>query len=247
MSKTKHLPARQGTGRTGARFSAGECAEIAAEFDGTTPGIDRLMAKWSALKHGLGRNDIVRAARRGGYTTAKARQGWSESHDQFLRENWHRMSGDEVAAALGRTFNSVNLRRKRLGIGRYEGEDLTIRDLETLTRLDHRQWQEFIERGWLRARRRERRNEASPITYVSLDALQQLLQSHPEVYDYQGASRTTRALLELGRLEPAPAWKRVVCRSMAWQDKVKATPMGRQVTHGAATLGWRKDDLIDAT
>lgn len=215
---------------------AAECDEIAAQFDGTTGCIDRLLAHWSALKPGVKRRTIASAARRGGYKPTKDRKGWSRTEDQFLRDNWHRLSGDEVAATLGRTFNSVNLRRKRLQIGRYDGEDLTIRDLEELTRLDHRQWLEFIQRGWLRARGRARRNDATPIVYVSLDSLRALLQRHPEVYDYQHAPQATRALLELNRLPQPPAWKRVVCRSTSWEDKVKPTPTGRRVTHGAATL-----------
>jgi superfamily II DNA or RNA helicase len=239
MPRIKKASASQTAQGRALLFSIGECAEIAREYDGSSRSVDALFSKWSALKPGLKRHAIGPAAGRGGYKATTARKGWTSDEDDFLRDHWHRMSGDEVAAALGRSFNSVNLRRKRVKIGRYDGEDLTIRDLEALTRLDHRQWHEFIARGWLKARERTRRHEAAPITYVSLDALRALLERHPEVYDYQRAQQDTRALLELDRLPAPPAWKRVVCRSWAW-DQVKATPTGRRVTHGAAGLEQRR-------
>jgi len=181
---------RSGRGRQ-PLISDAECLEIAQAFDGTTACIDALLEAWKACRPSVKRHTIIQAARRGGYKTAKQRKDWTPAEDQFVRDNWHKLSGDEVATALGRSFNSVNLRRKRLGIGRYEGDEFTIRDLEELTRLDHRQWHEFIERGWLRARARARRNGATPFNYVSLGALRSLLESHPEIYDYQ-----TRARLE---------------------------------------------------
>lgn len=217
-------------------LSDADCAEIAASFDGTTQRIDALLGQWKAARPGLKRHNIVQAAKRGGYRTAKKRKAWSKEDDKFIVDNWHRMSGDEVAGALGRTFDSVNLRRKRLGVGRYDGDELTVRDLEELTRIDHRQWHDFIERGWLNARHRARRNGAAPITYVSLNALRRMLEVHPEVCDYRAASKAARVALELDKLPEPPQWKRVVCRSKAWTTQIKATPVGRRVSHGAAEL-----------
>lgn len=240
MSKTK-FPSprkpRQVEGRS--LLSIDECRQIAGEFDGTTERVDALLKKWSAIKPGVKRHTIIRAAKRGGYQTTKERKAWTPEEDRFLRENWHHMSADEIAAALGRRFNSVNLRRKRIGVGRYEGEDLTIRDLEELTRIDHRQWHDFVTRGWLRTRQRGRRKGAAPITYVSLNALRSLLTDHPEIYDYRRAPKATIVALELDRLPDPPAWKRVVCRSSSWREQIKPTPTGRAITHGAATMEMR--------
>ena len=184
MSKTE-FPSRREPRQVGGRslLSMDECRQIAGEFDGTTQCIDALLEKWWAIKPGVKRHTIIRAAKRGGYQTTKDRKDWTPEQDRFLRENWHRMSAEQIAAALGRSFNSVNLRRKRIGIGRYDGEDLTIRDLEEFTRIDHRQWHDFVARGWLRARQRGRRKGAAPITYVSLNAIRLLLTDHPEIYD----------------------------------------------------------------
>lgn len=220
-------------------LSLDECRQIAAVFDGTTACIDALLAHWSALRPGVKRHTIINAAKRGGYTTTKDRRAWTPEEDRFLEANWHKMSGDAVASALGRSFTSVNLRRKRIGISRYDGDELTIRDLEGLTQIDHRQWQEFIARGWLKARQRGRRNGAVPITYVTLNAVRALLGDHPEIYDYRRAPQATVAALELHRLAEPPLWKRVVCRSASWREQVKPTPLGRTVTHGPAAMAMR--------
>jgi hypothetical protein len=204
-------------------LSSEQCRQIAAEFDGTTETIDRLLAAWRDVVPGLQRHNIASAARRGGYVSNKPRKPWTAAEDQFLKDHWHMLSGDEIARQLGRTFTSVNLRRKRLGIVRYDGDELTIRDLEALTRLDHRQWHEFIEQGWLRARQRARRRGATPITYVSVPALHDLLRAHPEVLDYRNAPKRTRARLELDSLPEPPTWKRVICSSDAWQWSQRQT------------------------
>ncbi len=227
-----------GTPATGAGpFSQEECVSIAQEYDGRTQTIDRLLEAWSLRKPNLKRHHIYKAAVRGGYAPSADRKAWNDpAEDQFLIDNWHKLSGDEIAARLGRTFNSVNLRRKRLEIGRYDGTEFTIRDLEELTKIDHRQWHDFAARGWLKVRSRARRRGAAPITYVSVHALHKLFRSHPEIYDYGSAIGRSRVALDLGRLPPAPAWKRVVCLSDAWTDRVKRMPVGRTMSHGKAIV-----------
>jgi hypothetical protein len=218
-------------------YSSADCKNIAGEYDGSTESLDALVEKWASLRVGVTRRNLMQAARRGGYAPSRLRKPWGDpAEDEFLRANWHRLPGDEIARALGRTFESVNLRRKRIGVTRYDGDELTIKTLEELTKIDHRQWHEFIERGWLKSRARARRKSAAPITYVSLPALHSLLQHHPEILDYRGMPKTVRAVLELDRLPDPPGWKRVVCRSDAWREQVKATPNGRAVTHGKAEL-----------
>jgi superfamily II DNA or RNA helicase len=223
-------------GRGSRIFSAEDCCAIAKTYDGTTACLDALLRVWRRKRRGVNRHNLAVAARRGGYAPSSPRRAWRQDEDAFLSRSWHEMSAEEVAKALGRSVHSVNMRRKALGIGRYDGEDLTIRQLEALTKLDHRQWQEHVERGWLRVRRRARCNDAAPVSYVSLGSLHRLLEEHPEVYDYQSAALDVRALLELERLAAPPAWKRVVCRSTSWSDGARLMPLGRQATHEAATL-----------
>jgi hypothetical protein len=91
----------------------------------------------------------------------------------------------------------------------------------------------YIARGWLPARRRPRRRGARPITYVSIDALHALLRQHPDIYDYLGSPERTRAVLQLDALPAPPRWKRVVCRSDAWQPAVRQVPAHMALAHGA--------------
>lgn len=111
-------------------LSIEQCRQIAGQFDGTTETIDRLLTQWREVVPGLRRHNIAAAARRGGYVTSRRRKAWTEFEDRFLRDNWHRLSGDEIAKRLGRTFASVNLRHQRLGIARRGGRDRTISGLE---------------------------------------------------------------------------------------------------------------------
>jgi len=66
--------------------------------------------------------------------------------------------------------------------------------------------------------------------------LRSLLESHPEIYDYRHAPKLARVSLELDKLPGPPNWKRVICRSTAWEEQIKPTPTGRRVTHGCAEL-----------
>lgn len=224
----------------GAIFSFADCESIASEYDGSTRSLDALVAKWGAIREGVTRRNLMGAARRGGYAPRGDRKPWGDpAEDEFLRRNWHKLPGDEIARVLGRTFEAVNLRRKRIGVKRYDGDELTIKSLEARTSIGHRQWLEFIERGWLTSRVRSRRLGAPAINYVTIEALHSLLQRHPEIFDYRAAPKPVRVALELDRLPEPPKWKRVVCRSDGWHDQLKATPLGRTMTHGKAAMAER--------
>ena len=67
-------------------LSLEQCKQIAAAFDGTTDQIDELLATWSMLRPGLGRHNIVQAAKRGGYETSKQRKSWTRAGRQVHRE-----------------------------------------------------------------------------------------------------------------------------------------------------------------
>lgn len=224
-------------------LSQEECNAIAKEFDGKTQTIDRLWRAWVEIKPGLKRHQIAKAAVRGGYKTQAVRKPWNDpAEEEFLLQNWRLMSGDEMAAALGRSFNSVHVHYKRLkaaederladsDVVRDSGDEFTIKDLEDLTGVGHRQWSDFIERKWLRARRRGRRNGATPITYVSVRSLHAFLKEHPDAFNYQLADLRAKTALDLATLPEPPLWKRVICRSDAWRDKEKWTASGRRVPH----------------
>lgn len=178
------------------------------------------------------RHNIIAAAKRGGYRSSKNRKSWRAQEDDWLRENWHRRSPQEVATHLGRSVTSVVLRKKRIGIGRYDGTDLTIRDIESVLRVDHRLWHAFIDKGWLKAWQRTRQGIVSAITRVNIEALHRFLREHPQVIDYRNAGTYASGILELAKLPEPPRYKQVRCESSSFTDCVKATPTEFQVHHG---------------
>ena len=205
-------------------FSDDECRAIAARYDGRTETIDALLREYAARS--VRRHNIINAALRGGYKTTRVRKDWSSKEDDWIRENWHMHSPEEVAKHLGRSVVSVTLRRKRLNIGRYDGPDLTIHDLESLLRLDHRFWHEFIARGWLKAWHRKRQGNVSPITRVAVESLHAFLRDHPEAVDYRNAGTYASGILQFSKLPDPPRYKQVRCDSASFTDMVKPTPNG---------------------
>jgi hypothetical protein len=133
-------------------LSGADCAAIADVFDGTTGRIDALLREWVQRRPGVKRHSIIQAARRGGYRAARQRMGWSADEDAFLVDNGQRMRIGQLAAALGRSFNAVKLRRRRLGIGRCTGGARTLREHELLPRQEGNrnngpEWAEHVAAG----------------------------------------------------------------------------------------------------
>lgn len=138
---------------------------------------------------------------------------WTRAEDDFLRNEWHLLPFEEIARRLERDVAVVNARRRRLGIRRYDGDELTLRALQRLTGLEELRWWEVIDRGWLPARARARRAGAQRVVCVTVDDVRSLLKRHPEVLDYRQASRVARFRLELDSLPVPPRYKRLRCTS----------------------------------
>ncbi|TXG79094.1 MAG: hypothetical protein E6R14_11715 [Thermomicrobiales bacterium] len=207
-----------------ALFTEDECRAIAAQYDGTSATIDALLLEHA--ERGAKRFHVINAARRGGYRTARVRKDWSPAEDAWLQDNWHKCSPEEVARHLGRTVTSVVIRKKRIGVARYDGPDYTIRELEALLKIDHRQWHEFIDRGWLRVWQRKRQGKVSPITRVSVESLLAFLRDHPEIVDFRHAGQYAIGVFELASLPDPPAYKQVCCESRRFSDGLRLTPHG---------------------
>lgn len=217
-------------------FTDKQIREIVRRYDGRSETITALVKKFRCKRH-----NIRATAKRHGYRSARQRKSWSAQEDAYIKENWGRISGDAMCAALGRTFNSINLRRKRLGAWstRDRTDSYCIQDLERLTGIDHRHWHDFVARGWLRTFNQYGRSEVTAVC-VTTEAMKALLREHPEIYDYAHAPAATRAAFELFSLKPAPPYKRVICRSDSWVDGTKMTPAGYQVHHGEPQLVAKK-------
>jgi len=120
-----------------------QCRQIAREFDGSSKTIDELLVRWRKVVPELKRHNLIAAARRGGYVTKKERKPWTTAEERFLRDNWQRLSDHEIARLLGRSYTSVIVRRKRIGIGRRDRSKSAIRDQDEPTEAD-RLWDDQI-------------------------------------------------------------------------------------------------------
>lgn len=203
---------------------------IAAVYDGKTETIERLVKRFGVKRH-----NILAAAKRGGYKTARKRNRWTADKDRFLTENWGRKGIDEIARRVGATVIACRLRAKRLKVSSRNIDDPTVHDLEHLTKLDHRQWRFYRDMGWLVAWEQPR-DEATPIVRVTIEELHRLLRRKPEILDYRTASARARAALQLDSLPDPPKSKRVTCHSEAWTDTMKLTPVGPRHTGAAMAL-----------
>jgi hypothetical protein len=84
---------------------------IAKAYDGQSETIDELVRRFGVRRH-----QVIRAAKRNGYGSNKSRKRWTPGEDQFLHEHWRRVNVEVIAQKLGRSFQSITLRKKRLGI-----------------------------------------------------------------------------------------------------------------------------------
>lgn len=211
-------------------LSEAQLKAIAAVYDGQTETIERLVKRYGVKRH-----NIVAAAKRGGYKTARKRNKWTAEKDRFLRENWGRKGIDEIARSVGATATACRLRAKRLKVSSRNFDDPTVLDLENLTKVDHRQWHFYRDMGWLVAWEQPRA-KGTPIVRVTREELHSLLRRKPEILDYRNASARARAALELDSLPEPPKSKRVTCNSEAWTDNKKLTPVGPRHTGSAMAL-----------
>jgi hypothetical protein len=206
-----------------------QVADIARRYDGKRETIAALI-----LEFGVERHNIHSAARRGGYKTKQVRIEWTPEKDQYLIDNWGKVPPHEIYAHLGIPENSTSVfnKLKRIGHSTRDNEDLTIHDIEHLTKLDHRLWHRFIDAGWLRSYSEYGRNGEVWSRRVKIEWISAFLRAHPDVLDYRNADKYTRGVLELNKLPDPPRYMLLTCRSDSWKDGVRQTPTGLKVHHG---------------
>ena len=212
-------------------LSADQIASIAARYNGTTEAIDALVKEFGVKRH-----NITNAARIGGYKTKRVRIEWTEEKDQYLRDNWGKVQPAEIYSHLGCNESAVFNRLKRIGHSTRNNEDLTIYDIEHLTKLDHRIWKRFIDDGWLSSYPEYGRNGEIWSRRVKVEWVGAFMRAHPEVINYRSLDKYAIAVLELAKLPEPPGYMLLTCRSDSWKDGVKPTPAGRKVHHGEVEL-----------
>lgn len=212
-------------------FTAAECLAIASEYDGMTETIDELVRKYKVKRH-----NIAFAARRGGYKTKRSKIEWTPERDAYLVEQWGKIPPAQVYAYLGCSPASVFNRLKRIGHSTRDNPDFTVYDVEHLTKIDHRQWRGWIERGWLKAYQEYGCNGETWSRRIKLEWLHAFFREHPEAFNYRAADKYARGVLELSKLPDPPAFMRITCRSDAWRDGERLTPFGSKYHHGELVL-----------
>jgi hypothetical protein len=214
-------------------LTAAVIADIAGTYDGKSETIAALMAK-----HKLARHNVHRAAKLGGFKSSRQRLTWTPEKDDYLRENWGKLPPAEIYAHLGVPAGTTAVfnRLKRIGHSTRNNEDLTIYDIEHLTKIDHRIWRRFIDDGWLKSYEEFGRDGQVWSRRVKVESVGRFLRAHPEAFNYAAADKYAIAVLEMAKLPPAPRFMRVTCRSDSWRDGIKATPNGFQIHHGEVEL-----------
>lgn len=218
-------------------LTAAVIADIALVYDGSSETIAALMAK-----HKLARHNVHRAARLGGFKSRRKRIKWTPEKDQYLVDNWGKLPPAEIYAHLGCEDQptAVPNRLKRIGHSTRNNEDLTIYDIEHLTKIDHRLWRRFIDDGWLKSYEEFGRDGQVWSRRIKLEWIGRFLREHPEVFNYAAADKYSVAVLELVKLPPAPRFMLVTCRADNWQDGTKPTPTGSRIHHGEIELADRE-------
>ena len=144
-----------------------------------------------------------------GIAKTTARRPWNAEEDQRLRELSATMGLPAVAAEMGRTINSVNVRAKRLGISR-RGRDgwFTLREVCHILGQDHHWVQHRIDSGQIPAQRHHGEGEsdkpAGRMWHIAAPDLAHFIRTHPE--DLEGRNVDLIAIVEtLTGLEPTQA------------------------------------------
>lgn len=212
-------------------LDAKQIASIAARYDGTSETIDALVKEFGVRRH-----NITNAARIGGYKSKRVRIKWTEEKDQYLRDNWGKIQPTQIYAHLECNASAVFNRLKRIGHSTRDNEDLTIYDIEHLTKLDHRIWKRFIDDGWLRSYPEFGRNGEIWSRRVKVEWIGAFMRAHPEAINYRNLDTYTTTALELAKLPDPPKYMLLTCRSDSWKDGVRPTPIGQKIHHGEVEL-----------
>ncbi|MFY9327818.1 MAG: hypothetical protein WAO76_07345 [Georgfuchsia sp.] len=215
-------------------LTAAQIADIGRRYDGTRETIDQLVKEYGVRRH-----NIHSAARRCGYKSKRPpRITWTAEKDQYLRDNWGKLPPAEIYAHMGceNSTTAVFNRLKRIGHSTRNNEDLTIYDLEHLTKLDHRLWRRFIDDGWLRSYDEYGRDGQVWSRRVKVEWIGAFLRSHPDAINYRAADKYARAVLELDKLPDPPKYALLTCHADNWKDGVKPSPAGCKVHHGNIEL-----------
>jgi hypothetical protein len=117
--------AKHATHATRRRLIRAQIKAIAKAYDGQSETTEELVERFELCRH-----QVIRAAKRNGYGSNKSRKRWTPGEDQFLHEHWRRVNVEVIAQKLGRSIQSITLRKERLGINFHVLDDWAILRLQ---------------------------------------------------------------------------------------------------------------------
>ncbi len=129
----------------------------------------------NALK--VPRYTLKRWAQTLGLARTKDERTWTEKEIQYLESNYHRLHVITMAKHLKRTTTAVALKTKRLGIRKCD-EGYTVNSLSLALGVDTHKVTRWIERGLLKAARRNTNRERD-VYYLSEVSVREFIVRYP--------------------------------------------------------------------
>ncbi len=151
---------------------------ILAKYDGSSETIDELMHYFP----GYPRHVI----RKWGSDLGLARQKeprWTEEDEAYVERNLHRKSIADIAKHLGRTQTAVKLKAKRIGVNKCGQEGYTMRGLCMGLGCNHHAVARWLERGWIKGRRRQTERPDRDVWLFTDQDIRQFVKQHPQEID----------------------------------------------------------------
>jgi transcriptional regulator with XRE-family HTH domain len=108
---------------------------------------------------------------------------WTTGDLIYLEANLHQMSYEQLAQKLERTEAAVYLKAQGLGLNKSH-EGYTLRGLAAAFGVSVDTVKRWIDKGWLKGKRRQsRREQVGDIWYFSDAAVKDFVRRHPEAVD----------------------------------------------------------------
>lgn len=107
---------------------------------------------------------------------------WTPEEERYLEANLHHMSVGRIAKKLGRTKVAVQRKAASLGISKL-GEGYTIHSLADALGCARQTVTLWVERGWLKGKRRQTERPDNDIWYFSDAAVRKFIMQHPHEVD----------------------------------------------------------------
>lgn len=108
---------------------------------------------------------------------------WTTKEVQYLESNLHHLSYEMLAQKMNRTEAAIYLKAQDMGLNKSH-EGYTLTGLASGFGVHHEKIKRWVEKGWLRGKRRQtRRTHVGDIWYFSDAAVRDFVKHHPEEVD----------------------------------------------------------------